>query len=87
MNEKQWVVLGIFFIIIGMWFSFLNSSVWGQSCQESVLDFDAHATTIDVFACIKSEIYTPFIWIFYPLGLVCFYLGRLEPKKNEKRKS
>lgn len=81
MNKRQWFILGILFIILGMWFSFLNSSVWGQACEEAVLNFDAPSTTIDVFACIKSEIYTPFIWIFYPLGLICFMLAWLEKEK------
>jgi len=83
MNKNQWTILGIFFILLGMWFSFINNSVWQQSCEDSVLDFDAHATTIDVFACIKSERLTPFIWILYPLGIVCFILGWLEPKKKK----
>ena len=82
MNKNQWFVLGIFFILMGMWFTTLNNSVWEKSCEDSVLDFDAHATTIDVFACIKSEMYDPFIWIFFPLGIVCFILGGLEPKKK-----
>lgn len=83
MNRNQWFVLCIFFILLGMWFSFMNNSVWQQSCEDSISKYDTPATTFDVFACIRSEMFIPFIWIFYPLGIVCFILGLLEPKKKK----
>jgi len=82
MNKAQWRLLAIFFILMGAWFLFIfDSSVWEQTCHDAVLNFDV-ATTFDVFACIRAEIYTPFVWVFFPLGVVCFILGWLEPKKK-----
>lgn len=80
MNRKQWFVLGIFFILISMWFIFIDSSVWKYNCYDSF--DDEPVTKIDMLSCIKGEIFTPFIWITFPLGIVCFILGGLEPKKK-----
>lgn len=81
MNKKQWNVLGIFLILISMWFIFIDSSVWQSACYDSSFN-DEPVTKIDLIACIKAEIFTPFIWITFPLGIVCFILGWLEPKKK-----
>lgn len=84
MNRTQWYILGIFFILLGMWFSFLNNSVWKQTCSDSISNYEVPATTFDVFACIRSEMFVPFVWIFYPLGIVFLILGWLEPKEKKK---
>ena len=82
MNKNQWFVLGIFFLLMGILFIQLDTS--SLTClnvagETTATEADVAST---VYCVINAEILTPYIWIFYPLGIVCFILGWLEPKKK-----
>jgi hypothetical protein len=82
MRKIQWFVLSIFFILIGYLFIQIDG-LWNLSCQTSMQNIEAFVTTSDVLSCINSEIYDPFILLFFPLGILFLILGLLEPKSKK----
>jgi len=73
MNKKQWNVLGIFFILMGILFILLDTT--------SLPCLAGEVTASTIYCVVNAEILEPFIWLFYPLGIVCFILGWLEKRK------
>ncbi|MBS3085697.1 hypothetical protein J4225_03360 [Candidatus Pacearchaeota archaeon] len=84
MNRNQWFVLSIFFTLMGVFFIQLDSSatlcfnIAGES-----IPTEAEIVS-STYCVINSEIFDPFIWFFFPLGIVCIFLGWLEPKNKRE---
>ncbi len=82
MNRNQWFVLGIFFILMNTVFIQLDTSA--LPCLNVAGETTATESDIvsSIYCIVNAEILEPFIWLFFPLGLICFVLGWLEPKKK-----
>lgn len=82
MDKKQLYVLSFGFLLIGMFFIFIDSDFnlcwlsFDSNVSEGQLDIG------DVYCVINSEMYDPFIWIFHFLWILFIILAWLEPKKK-----
>ena len=77
MNKKQWNVFAIASYLLGILFAKISLQWKGTCGLEDV-------NMMNIFSCVRGEIFAPFPYIFFALGLVCFICAWLEPKtKNE----
>ena len=82
MNKKQWMTLSIVFYVL--MFLFIGQDfIWNNSCQnEWATGLGQPATAVDVSICVKAEVYAPFVWLFFALGVAFSICSSLEPKKK-----
>ena len=76
MNTKQWYVLSISSYLLAILFVRISLQ-WKGFCDV----FD-EVTMSNIFSCIRGEIFAPFPYIFFTLGIVFLILAWLEPKKK-----
>lgn len=76
MNKKQWYVLSISSYLLSVLFVFISLQ-W-----KSVCDVFGEATMSNIFSCIRGEIFAPYPYIFFTLGIVFMILAWLEHKKK-----
>ena len=82
MKSSQWYLIGIFLIVMSMYFIYLDLT-YNTWCMSS---YDKESIgALDIQACTRSEVYGPFIWILYPLGVVFNICGWIE-SRSERRK-
>lgn len=80
MRRSQWFIFGIcFFLLAGLFVSI--DSLWGAMCD---INDDSPVVQADIVKCVNAEIMDPFIWLLYPLALVFFICGLIEPKAENK---
>lgn len=77
MNGTQWFVLGILLLLFGMFFMYMSLQAKG-SCRALIGVLDEMSSIF----CIRGEIFSPFAYVFFGLGTICFILCSLEPKKE-----
>lgn len=78
MNRNQWYALSIIFVILGWWFTILDAPDNTDELFNGEL-----LELFDVYWAIHTEIYDPFIWLFFILGIIVFpIMAWLEPKKK-----
>ena len=75
MNKKQWNILAIVFEMLAIIFVKISLQ-WKSRCG---LD-DVSMTNI--FSCIRGEIFAPFPYIFFAMGVTFFICGLLESNKE-----
>jgi hypothetical protein len=75
MNRKQWYVLGIFFILLAMLFMYMSLQ-WKGSCNPV-----GEVEMSNIVSCVKGEIFSPYPYIFFGLGVLFQILAWLEPKR------
>jgi len=80
MRSNQWYILGLAFLILGMFF-IQQDLFWGLSCK-----FDSELSTQTLIACIQGEMYEPFIWSFHVLWIVCWINGWIESRVERRIK-
>ena len=74
MNRNQWFVIAIGLYLIGM--LLMNISLqWQVNCGS--LGYEVSMT------CIRGQIFAPYPYIFFGLGLIFSICGLLEPKKKK----
>ncbi len=83
MRSTQWFILGIFFILVSLWFIQLDKP-WNLSCN--IFDDSSQLQKADIMACVSSEVLDPFIWLLFPLGVVFNICGWIESRAEKKRK-
>ena len=69
MKRSQWLVLGIGFMLIGIFFIKLD-------VYDPVLCRD------DLWCIMQAEMFDPFISLLFPLSWIFLICGFLEPKKE-----
>jgi hypothetical protein len=75
MNKKQWNVLGISSVLLGI--IFMKISLLSKaSCG-----FD-DVTMLNIFSCIRGEVFPPFVYLLFGFGFIFIILGWLDPKKK-----
>lgn len=52
---------------------------WNLSCD---ISNNSPLDNADIVACVNSEIYDPFIWLFFGLAVIFSICAWLEPKKK-----
>lgn len=77
MKRSQWFVLAWSCMLIGMMFINLDNLYRGCFVTAS-----ASLNYYDVWCIVNSEMYEPFIHLFYALWIVFMIIGFLEPKKK-----
>lgn len=80
MRAIQWNILGVFFILVDMWFIF-QDRFYNTVC--SMVEPFSQPVTAELVMCINGELLEPFIWILFPLGIVFFICGSIERKGRE----
>ena len=81
MRSSQWYLIGIFLMVASLWFIRLDGT-YNMWCMNS---YDQETiSAIDVQVCTKSEVYAPFIWLLFPLGVVFIICGWLEGRAEKK---
>ncbi len=81
MRTSQWSILSLFCTGMAIFFT-KQDSFWGKICRE--IPMDSPLIRWDIVACVNAEIYEPFIWILFPLGILFIILGVMEHGKNKK---
>ena len=82
MNKKQWMTLSIVFYIL--MFLFIGQDlIWNGHCINAWTGLGEPATAIDVSACVKAEVYAPFIWLSFALGIAFSICSSFESKKKK----
>lgn len=81
MRSSQWFLIGFFLIVMGTWFVMIDNV---YSCN--LLDTSSMLNKADIYGCINSEIYDPFIWLLYPLGMVFIICGWIEVVAKERKR-
>jgi len=76
MNRNQWYVLSIASYLLAWLFSYISSQ-WKSFCYTGVQE-----TFNTLQACVRGDIFAPYPYIFFTLGLVFLILAWLEPKKK-----
>jgi len=84
MRKSQWFLLATFFIAMGSWFVFIDST-WGASCN--YMDTSSALNKADLVACVNAEILDPFIWLLFPLGFVFLSCGYIELFAEKKKRT
>jgi len=74
MKSSQWFVLSIMFWILMGWFIFIDSTF---NCDMFSLE-ERSLSQADIWCVVNSEIYDPFIYLFFALGITCSICGGLE---------
>lgn len=81
MRSNQWYVLGFAFLILMNWFIY-------QDVHYNCLKLDKATAEkidrLDIYECVNSEIYDPFIWLFGVLWIVCWINGWIENRSKKK---
>ena len=80
MNRNQWFVLAFAFLMLGVLFDTIDSPVWEERCEESIMQNKVEM--INIYACIRELSFEQFKYIFFTLGVVFLILAWLEPKKK-----
>ncbi len=75
MNKKQWYVLSGASLLLGMLFMQM-SLLWKSSCWLEEVNM------MNIFSCVKGEILSAFVYIFFTFMIVFMILAWLEPKKK-----
>ncbi len=83
MRSSQWFILGMFCILMMLWFIRLDSN-WNASCDE--FDGSSEVTKMDIVACVNSEITDPLIYLLFPLGIIFLIFGWIEDFAERKKK-
>ena len=74
MNRNQWYILWIVFLLIGIYFATISAQA-SIHCRMFSNEFD--------IACIRAQIFSPFVYLFLILSFTCLICAWLEPKKME----
>ena len=82
MRKNQWFVLGFAFLLLMNWFIIIDN---GFNCI-NISDIEKPLGEGDIWECVNSEIYDPFIYIFAVLWIVCWINGGLEYWAEKRRK-
>ena len=83
MRSNQWYIIGIFLILMSLWFIKLDTD-WGLSCN--AFDDSSQLNKADIVACVNGEILDPFIWLLFPLGVVFNICGWIESRAEKRGK-
>lgn len=71
MKTYQWAILSGWAYLMGMLFMG-TSSMWKGFCDFGKVDM------MNIFSCVKGEILSPFVYIFFSLGIVIMFLAWFE---------
>ena len=74
MNKKQWYVLSITSYLLGMLFIYISLQ-WKTACGFDKVDM------LNIFSCVRGEVFAPFPYIFVSLGLAFMFCAWLEKSK------
>jgi len=74
MNKKQWIVFTIFSYLLAMLFVKISMQ-WKGYCNLDELLMS------NIFSCIRGEIFAPYPYIFFTLGIIFMICASLESKK------
>lgn len=74
MKRNQWYVLSVASYLLGMLFVRISLG-WKQICEFDVVNM------MNIFSCIRGEIFAPYPYIFFALGFVFIILGFMEKEK------
>ena len=69
--KYKFVILTIWANLMGMLFMYM-SSLWKSFCELNQVDM------YNIFSCVKGEILSPFVYIFFSLGILFFLLSWFE---------
>ena len=96
MKSSQWILIGIFLIVMGIWFirqDFIAEKVCGVAgiapmsyTAEEWLEKGSEPVSSVGLWCINTEIYDPFIWFLCPLGTLFIICGWIELMTEKRRK-
>ena len=76
MNKKQWYVLAIAFTLLAMLFMYISLQ-WKGFCNKF-----GEVTMSNIFSCIRGEIFSPFVYLLFGLGIVFMICAWLESKSK-----
>jgi len=69
---------------MSFWF-IREDAVWTSYCN--LFDDDSSPLSkVDIVKCLNQEIYDPFIWLLFPLGVVFNICGWLESRAEKRGK-
>jgi len=78
MNKAQWNVLSVFSYVLMFIFIGLDSQYY--SCSNFAL-LENTLNSGDIWCIVSGEIYEPFIYLFFSLGIIFLILGWLESRR------
>jgi len=93
MRASQWFVMGFAFLLLGMYFGIQDMNyerICGIGGAGHTLEEGSKNLTRSDLWCINTEIYDPFIYLFFMMWIVCWVNGILEwwavrrEQKNKK---
>jgi hypothetical protein len=76
MRKSQWIVLGWAFLLLSTLFIYISIS-WRSSCLSEDL------SGWNLAACIRSQIFAPFPYVFFILSVAFFINAWLEGKAEK----
>jgi len=71
MNKIQWYALSIFSFLMGILFAYISLQ-WKGLCMLDEVDM------LNIFSCVRGEIFAPFPYIFFGLMTIFCILALLE---------
>ncbi len=79
MEPREWSILGASFIVLGMFFAKISMQ-WKSFC-----DINDEVTMANIFACVRGELFSPFVYLLYALGFIFLLLAWLKAKKAREK--
>ena len=89
MRANQWFVIGFAFLLLGMYFGIQDMNyerICGIGGAGHTLEEGSKTLTRGDLWCINTEIYDPFIYLFFMMWIVCWVNGILEWWAERKKK-
>jgi len=77
MRSNQWYVLGLAFFILMIWFIYQDLLYNCLTFAEQMVE---PLNRGDIYECVNSEIFDPFIYFFGVMWFVCWINGWLEKR-------
>jgi hypothetical protein len=96
MRSSQWSIIGIFFIVMGIWFirqdsiaekvcGVAGTAPMNYTAEEWIEKGSEPVNNVGLW-CVNTEIYDPFIWLLTPLGIVFLICAWIELMAEKRRK-
>ena len=83
MNKSQWYVLS--FVCLGVMLLFISLDYqWNAHCTNA-WESDRPLDAMDITACVKAEVYAPFIILSFIFANTFWILAWLEKDKKKKK--
>jgi len=83
MKKLQWYLLGWSFLTLAFFFTYLNLNHGFLLLDDPCLDIDSsELDNLAVLCIVRGEIYAPFTYIFFGLGIIFFLLGLSSRQKK-----